>query len=108
MREVDSGPRRHRLHLGVSAPPLLQARAVARGRARVRPRAAGGDRRIPAALVTGASTGIGEAVARRLVARGWTVYASVRRAGDAPEGTRELVFDVTDPVGIGHAATQVE
>jgi NAD(P)-dependent dehydrogenase (short-subunit alcohol dehydrogenase family) len=35
------------------------------------------------------------------------VYASVRRAGDAPEGTHELVFDVTDPVGIGHATTQV-
>jgi NAD(P)-dependent dehydrogenase (short-subunit alcohol dehydrogenase family) len=35
------------------------------------------------------------------------VWASVRRAGEAPEGTRELVFDVTDPVGLGHAATQV-
>jgi NAD(P)-dependent dehydrogenase (short-subunit alcohol dehydrogenase family) len=31
----------------------------------------------------------------------------VRRSGDAPAGTTELVFDVTDPVGIGHAATQV-
>jgi NAD(P)-dependent dehydrogenase (short-subunit alcohol dehydrogenase family) len=36
------------------------------------------------------------------------VFASVRRSGDAPEGTTELVFDVTDPVGIGHAATQVQ
>jgi NAD(P)-dependent dehydrogenase (short-subunit alcohol dehydrogenase family) len=36
------------------------------------------------------------------------VWASVRRAGEAPEGTRELVFDVTDPLGIGHAATQVD
>jgi NAD(P)-dependent dehydrogenase (short-subunit alcohol dehydrogenase family) len=59
------------------------------------------------ALVTGTSTGIGEATARRLLSRGWTVYASVRRSGDAPEGTQELVFDVTDPVGIGHAATRV-
>ena len=32
----------------------------------------------------------------------------MRRAGDAPAGTRELVFDVSDPVGVGHAATQVE
>lgn len=32
----------------------------------------------------------------------------MRRTGDAPEGTRELVFDVTDPVGVGHAATQTE
>lgn len=31
----------------------------------------------------------------------------MRRTGEAPEGTTELVFDVTDPVGIGHAATQV-
>jgi NAD(P)-dependent dehydrogenase (short-subunit alcohol dehydrogenase family) len=45
---------------------------------------------------------------RRLRDRGWTVYASVRRAGEAPEGTRELVFDVTEPEGIAHAATQVE
>ena len=59
-------------------------------------------------LVTGASTGIGEAIARRLRDRGWTVYASVRRAGEAPEGTLELVFDVTEPEGIAHAATQIE
>jgi NAD(P)-dependent dehydrogenase (short-subunit alcohol dehydrogenase family) len=32
----------------------------------------------------------------------------VRQAGQAPAGTRELVFDVTDPEGIAHAATQVE
>jgi NAD(P)-dependent dehydrogenase (short-subunit alcohol dehydrogenase family) len=32
----------------------------------------------------------------------------VRRAGEAPEGTTELVFDVTDPVALGHAATQVD
>lgn len=31
----------------------------------------------------------------------------MRRAGQAPAGTTELVFDVTDPVAIGHAATQV-
>lgn len=32
----------------------------------------------------------------------------MRRSGDAPAGTTELVFDVTDPLGIGHAATQVQ
>jgi NAD(P)-dependent dehydrogenase (short-subunit alcohol dehydrogenase family) len=36
------------------------------------------------------------------------VYASVRHAGQAPEGTTELVFDVSDSVGVAHAATQVE
>jgi NAD(P)-dependent dehydrogenase (short-subunit alcohol dehydrogenase family) len=32
----------------------------------------------------------------------------VRRAGAAPEGTTELVFDVTDPVAVGHAAARVD
>jgi NAD(P)-dependent dehydrogenase (short-subunit alcohol dehydrogenase family) len=36
------------------------------------------------------------------------VYASVRKVGDAPAGTTELVFDVTDPVAIGHAAASVD
>jgi len=44
----------------------------------------------------------------RLRDLGWTVYASVRRAGEAPEGTRELVFDVTDAAGIARASGQVD
>ena len=32
----------------------------------------------------------------------------MRRAGEAPAGTTELVFDVTDPAAIGNAAAQVE
>jgi len=32
----------------------------------------------------------------------------VRGAGQAPEGTTELVFDVTDPAAIGHAAARIE
>jgi NAD(P)-dependent dehydrogenase (short-subunit alcohol dehydrogenase family) len=35
------------------------------------------------------------------------VYASVRKAGEAPEGTTELVFDVTDSAAIARAAEQV-
>jgi len=36
------------------------------------------------------------------------VYASVRSAGQAPEGTTELVFDVTDPAAIAEAASKIE
>jgi NAD(P)-dependent dehydrogenase (short-subunit alcohol dehydrogenase family) len=32
----------------------------------------------------------------------------VRRAGEAPSGTTELVFDVTDPIAVGHAAIRVD
>ena len=32
----------------------------------------------------------------------------MRNAGDAPDGTRELLFDVTDPEAIGRAAGEVE
>lgn len=49
------------------------------------------------ALVTGASSGIGQACAVRLVNNGWRVLAGVRRAGDAPEGADEVLLDVTDP-----------
>jgi NAD(P)-dependent dehydrogenase (short-subunit alcohol dehydrogenase family) len=36
------------------------------------------------------------------------VHASVRRAGDAPDGTQELLFDVTDDEAIARAAESVE
>lgn len=36
------------------------------------------------------------------------MWASVRSAGEAPVGTRELVFDVTDADAIARAAAQVE
>jgi NAD(P)-dependent dehydrogenase (short-subunit alcohol dehydrogenase family) len=44
---------------------------------------------------------------KRLLGGGWTVYASVRKAGDAPEGSRELVFDVTDADAVARAAREV-
>jgi NAD(P)-dependent dehydrogenase (short-subunit alcohol dehydrogenase family) len=59
-------------------------------------------------LVTGSSTGIGEACARHFASRGWRVLAGVRKAGDAPAGTEEVLLDVTDAGAIASAAERVE
>jgi NAD(P)-dependent dehydrogenase (short-subunit alcohol dehydrogenase family) len=59
-------------------------------------------------LVTGASTGIGEACARRFVELGCRVLAGVRKPGDAPEGTEEVLLDVTDASAIAAAAAGVD
>jgi NAD(P)-dependent dehydrogenase (short-subunit alcohol dehydrogenase family) len=60
------------------------------------------------AIVTGASSGIGQACAVRLAGAGWRVLAGVRREGDAPDGTEELLLDVTDAEQIRDAATRVD
>ena len=60
------------------------------------------------ALVTGASSGIGEACALRLVQNGWRVLAGVRRTGDAPPGTEEVLLDVTDEEQVRAAADGVD
>jgi NAD(P)-dependent dehydrogenase (short-subunit alcohol dehydrogenase family) len=59
------------------------------------------------ALVTGASSGIGAACAARLVESGWRVFACVRREGDAPEGTDEILLDITDADQIAGAAERI-
>jgi NAD(P)-dependent dehydrogenase (short-subunit alcohol dehydrogenase family) len=63
---------------------------------------------IRTAVVTGASSGIGQACAVRLARAGWRVLAGVRREGDAPDGTEELLLDVTDPEQIRGAAERVD
>ena len=65
-----------------------------------------------AALITGCSSGIGEATARRLAAGGWTVYATARRL-EAIEhlkdaGCRTLALDVTDETSMRAAVDEVQ
>jgi NAD(P)-dependent dehydrogenase (short-subunit alcohol dehydrogenase family) len=63
-------------------------------------------------LVTGASSGIGAAVAGELVRRGFAVFGTIRRTGDAPElaelGATPVLMDVTDRPSIAAARALVE
>jgi NAD(P)-dependent dehydrogenase (short-subunit alcohol dehydrogenase family) len=59
-------------------------------------------------LVTGASTGIGRACAVALAEAGWRVLAGVRRPGDAPEKTEEVLLDITSSEQIRDVAGLVE
>ena len=62
---------------------------------------------MPTALITGASRGLGRAIAHELAGRGWTLIADARRAGDLAAalhglaGVTAIPGDVTDP---GHRA----
>lgn len=66
-------------------------------------------------LVTGASTGIGEACARHMAAKGWTVFAGVRRQKDADalqQGAigdlRPLILDVARPEQVDAAVATID
>ncbi len=68
-----------------------------------------------AVVVTGASTGIGEACVALLVEKGFFVFGSVRNSGDAERlaarfgpNYAPLLFDVADGEAIVRAARQVE
>jgi len=67
-----------------------------------------------ACVVTGVSTGIGRAIARRMIAAGWHVFGSVRREADAASLRAEfadkatpLLFDVTDEAAVKAGAAVV-
>ena len=63
-------------------------------------------------VVTGASTGIGAAIARHLAGRGFRVFGTVRRAEDevalARDGVTALRMDVTDTASITRVRGEVE
>ena len=63
-------------------------------------------------LITGCSSGIGHATAERLVAAGWTVYATARKPETLAElearGCRTLALDVTDEASMQAAVAAVE
>ncbi len=65
-----------------------------------------------AVLITGCSSGIGEATARRLARAGWPVYASARRVESiehlAKDGCKLLQLDVTDVDSMRAAVGSVE
>lgn len=63
-------------------------------------------------LITGCSSGIGEATARRLAGHGWSVYASARRLESieqlADAGCELLQLDVTDEPSMRAAVEEIE
>jgi NAD(P)-dependent dehydrogenase (short-subunit alcohol dehydrogenase family) len=64
------------------------------------------------AVVTGASSGIGEATVRALAARGFHVLAGVRREADGDQlsgqSIEPIILDITDPAHVAEIAERVE
>jgi Dehydrogenases with different specificities (related to short-chain alcohol dehydrogenases) len=60
------------------------------------------------ALITGAARGIGRAIAEEFLAEGYNVAAIVRTEGTAPNGTTELICDVTNFEAVGSAVKAIK
>ena len=59
------------------------------------------------ALVVGASRGIGHALAREMVSRGFKVYGTYRKPPDADPGFEPVAMDVTDHESVERAVASV-
>jgi len=70
-----------------------------------------GNEASKAVLITGCSSGIGEATALRLARGGWTIYATARRPESiehlSKEGCHTLALDVTDESSMQAAVDEV-
>src|SRR4051794_21131009 len=69
---------------------------------------------MPTVLITGTSTGIGEACAARLASHDWTVYAGVRRSEDGDRikarhagDIRPVQLDVTNREDVQRALREI-
>src|SRR4051794_26861677 len=69
---------------------------------------------MPTALITGTSTGIGEACVALLAAKGWTVYAGVRRDADGERiaathtgDIRPVMLDVTNAAQVARVVDEL-
>jgi len=59
------------------------------------------------AVVTGASSGIGKAIAQELAAGGFRVFGTVRSAVELPPGVEKVTLDVRDAASIGAAVGEI-
>ncbi|HEV3072241.1 MAG TPA: SDR family NAD(P)-dependent oxidoreductase [Solirubrobacteraceae bacterium] len=70
-----------------------------------------GNQVAKAVLITGCSSGIGEATARRLAGSGWSVYATARKpeaiAHLSEHGCKTLALDVTEEASMQAAVAEV-